>query len=196
MSTQHSSGLRFWGKSSVSSYDLRTLFPCIPLGPSLRPQREWGPRRLSEFLMHGQRAILVCVLFVKGMWCFFISLSIHLLVFLEKQVAPMLLAFSFEPLVCRLFHQRVHLSRNISSKIECNEHQTFSGSDAERMFCQRMVKLPAFFVVPREGALWHSDNNSYFTHTYWPGKHQNRKSTDMVPLLWVDMKISSALGSQ
>lgn len=48
-----------------------------------------------------------------------------------------------------LFHQRVHLSGNISSKIECNEHETSSRYDAKRMFFQRMVKLPAFFVVPK-----------------------------------------------
>lgn len=88
--------------------------------------------------------------FLKGMWYFFISLSVHLLVFLEEQVAPILLVFSFEPLVLKLFHQRVHLSRNISSKIEYNEHWTSSRSDAERMFCQTVVKLPVFFVVPRK----------------------------------------------
>lgn len=71
----------------------------------------------------------------QGNVMFLHLLSIHLFVFLEKQIAPILLAFSFEPLVLRLFHQRVYLSGNISSKIEYNKHQTSSRSDAIRMFC-------------------------------------------------------------
>lgn len=128
VSTQHSCGLRFGGKSSVPDFDLWTSIPLFLLAPSLRPQTEGGLQHLFIFFIHNESShlvcvcVCVCVVCQGNKWCLLISLSIRLLIFLRKQVAheraPILLVFAFKSLVLRLSHQRINLSKNNSRKIQ------------------------------------------------------------------------------